>query len=226
MVKSSAARKGKSRKLRGRQPNRRRSPLFPPVVPFDRVFCNLVLRQTLQYPKLAINSMISGGITVKSMFDGVWSKLRDCFSQVWIVKVTVYAMAGVGFDEPGYHLLNLAPNKEFEITSKTTFPVLASLPGTRTSRIMRMVSGTWHPTGMDERKWLKTDSMTALMDYVYMSSCQTSDGKASAAYPLELTFDCHVKLRGINSNILNPTADPPSGEVDERMADGFVNLST
>lgn len=220
MVKSSAARKSKSRKPRRRQIARRREPLFPPVIPFDKVFLNVVLRHVIQNPSQPINSYIMTDISIKSMFDGLWSKLRECFSQVWIVKIHIYAMAGVGFDEPGYHLMNLAPNKEFEVSEKTSFATLASLPGTRTSRITRMVSGVWYPTGMDERVWHKTDSETALMDYIYRSSCQKSSGAASANYPVDITVDYHVKLRGISYTSLQ--------RIDEMVGldAEFVDLAT
>lgn len=220
MVKSVAARKGKGRKSRGRATRSRRQSSFPPVIPFDKVFLNMVMRQTQQVESQPINSHIEGAISIKGMFDGIWSHLRDCFSQVWIVKVTVYIMAGVGYDEPGYHLINMAPKNEFDITAGTKFVTLASLPGTRTARITRMVSGTWRPTGMDERMWFKTDSNAVLFEYFYKSSCQKSGGTATASYPVEITVDYHVKLRGINYRTL------AESNSDDGLDAEFVSLST
>lgn len=220
MAKSSATRKGKSRKPRRRQPNRRRNSIFPPIIPFDKVFVNVVLRHVIQLPDRPINSVTEQDITIKDMFDGPWSKLRECFSQVWIGKIHVYAMTGVGFEEPGYHLINVAPNKEFEISAKTSFAMLASLPGTKTARISRMVSSVWYPTGMDERKWFKTDSTDCLLQYVYQSSCQKTDGKAAGTFPVDFTVDCHVKLRGVNYTSLQRSFE------DEGLDAEFVNLST
>lgn len=220
MVKSHAARKGKSRQPRRGKPNRRRVSIFPPVIPFDKVFVNVVLRHVIQNAVQPINSSIVGSVSIKDMFDGPWSKLRECFSEVWILKIHVYVMSGVGFDEPGYHLLNVAPKKEFEVTDKTSFATLASLPGTRTSRITRMVSGIWHPTGMDERIWFKTDSVGVLMEYLYRSSCQKSNGTASKSFPVDITIDCHVKLRGVNYTALMRKSE------DEGLDADFVNLTT
>lgn len=223
MVKSFAARKGKGRKPR-RRTNRRRhiapqSP-FPPIIPFDRMYMNVVLRQVIQYPDQPINASLEGFVSVRNMFDGVWVKMRDIFSQMWVVKIHVYVMAGVGFEEPGYHLINVAPQDEFKITAKTSFTTLAGLPGTRTSRITRMVSGVWYPTGMDERKWYSIKDDAVLADYVYKSSCQKSGGTASSTYPVDVTIDCHVKLRGVSYTRLQRSVEEDGLDAE------FVNLAT
>lgn len=220
MARSTKSRKNKSRKSRRRTVSRKRDSVFPPIIPFNRVFLNVVMRQVIQYPKQELNSTITGSVTVKSMFDGMWKKLGECFSQVWITKIHVYAMTGVGFDEPGYHLMNVAPDKEFEVSANTSFATMAGLPGTRTSRITRMVSGIWYPTGMDERLWFKTDSSTVLTDYIYKASCQKAGGTATTSFPLDITIDCHVKLRGINYQSLQRSADEHGLDVE------FVNLAT
>lgn len=220
MVKPRAARKGKSRKPRRRQPNRRRVSLFPPIIPFDKVYLNVVLRNVIQNATQPVNSTIEGDITIKSIFDGAWSKLRECFSEVWFLKVHVYVMSGVGFDEPGYHLINVAPKQEYEVTAKTSFAMMASLPGTRTARLTRMVSGVWYPTGMDEKLWFKTDSPVTLTKYLYRSSCQKTGGQATASFPVDITIDCHVKLRGVNYTALARRYE------DDGLDAEFVNLAT
>lgn len=221
MVKKTSTRKNNRRKSRGRITRPRRVSEFPPAIPFNACFMDVVLRHVTEYPSQAINSRIDKAIAVSDLFDGVWAGLGTTFSQVRIKKIHLYAQSGVGFSERGYHAINLAPKVEFEITENTKFSTLATLPGTKMARITRLVSGLWYPTGPDERLWTKTDSKAALMDFTYMSDLQKSDGAATATSPLVMTMDAHVRLRGINYSKLKGTLE----QGDELDAE-FVNLAT
>lgn len=194
---------------------------FPPPIPFNMCFMDVVLRHVEEHSSQAINSRIDKDITVAGLFAGVWAGLGTTFSQVRVKKVHIYAQAGVGLNERGYHAINFAPKMEFEINEKTSFSVLATLPGTRMARITRMVSGVWYPTGPNERMWMKTDLTDALFDYTYMSDSQISGGAATATSPLIVTIDAHVRLRGINYSKLKSNVE----QGDELDAE-FVNLAT
>lgn len=220
MVKRASTRKNKSRKPRRRSANARRLSNFPPAIPFHLCFMNVVLRHVLEYSTQPINSRLDSAITIADMFDGPWTELRGVFSEVKVLKVHIYAMSGSSFDERGYHAINLAPMNEFEISEKTTFPMLMSLPGTKADRITRLVSAVWYPTAPNERMWMKTDSNAKLMDWTYMSHAQASGGTAAASYPLEITIDAHVKVRGVSYQRLKARAS--DGELDAE----FVNLAT
>lgn len=223
MVKSFAAMRKKSRTPRRRRPNSRRTTIFPPIIPFDKVIMNVVTRHVYEYSEYPKNSVFNGSLSIKSILNGPWSKLRDCFSQLWILKVHMYAVTGAGLNEPGYHLINLAPSDEFSYTDQTKFSTLASLPGTETSRIATTVSSVWYPTGMDERRWFETDNQLTLMQYIYQTAGQRSKGQGKTeveTFPVTFTFDCHVKLRGVNNAMLKRRV-----EGDEFGAK-FVNLTT
>lgn len=190
------------------------------MIPFHTVFMDIVLRHVVSNASQPINSRIDEGITIKSLFSGPWSGIAETFSQVKVKRVHLYASAGVGYEERGYHLLNLSPRMEFEVTGTTKFDVLMTLPGTKMNRMTRMVSSVWFPTDPSERMWLKTDSGASLMDYSYMSKGQTSGGTAAANYPLEIVIDAHVRVRGVNYAKLKSTLDG-----DELDAE-FINLAT
>lgn len=221
MVKKTTTRKNNSRKSRRRTTRPRRVNNFPPAIPFNMCFMDVVLRHVSEHKSQPINSRIDVPVAVSKLFEGVWAELGTTFSQVRIKKIHLYAQSGVGYSDRGYHAMNLAPKLEFEITDKTNFQTLATLPGTRMSRITRMISSVWYPTGPDERMWMKTDSNAVLMDYTYMSDAQKSDGAASVTSPLIITMDAHVRLRGINySKLQNALA------IGEELDAEFVNLAT
>lgn len=220
MVRPIKNRKNKSRRLK-RRPIRRQPRLrFPPVIPFHTVFVDMTLRNVITYDKQPINSRIDTILTIDSIFDGPWSTLRDSFSQVRVKHISIYVTSGVGFDERGFHVLNVAPKSEFQVNDKTTFPVLAALPGSKQARITQMLTGVWYPTGPDERSWNLTMAKSGLVDFTYMCRDMVSNGTASATFPLEITIDSHVRLRGVNYHQLQPTA------VDDDLDVEFVHLAT
>lgn len=124
--------------------------------------------------------------------------MKSVFSQIRVTKAILYVTSGVGANERGFHAVNMAPKDEFEVSAKTSFTSFASLPGTRMSRIGRMISAEWHPTGSSERNWFKVDSAATIFDYCYRSESMDDGGKSTATYPVELVMDFHVKLRGVN----------------------------
>lgn len=198
MVKASKNRKDHRRRSSRRAFGKRRVLNFPPVIPFHTVFMDIVLRNVIGYPSQPINSRIDIGISFNSIFDGVWTSLRGVFSQVKLKKVHVYVMSGVGLGERGYHAMNLAPKNEYQINEKTTFQVLTALPGTKMARITQMVTGVWFPTEPADKSWNLVNSQAALVEMTYMSKDIVSSGTASSSYPVEITIDAHVKLRGVN----------------------------
>lgn len=171
---------------------------FPPVIPFHTVFMDIVLRSVISYPTQPINSRVDTSVTITSIFNGVWSSLRDTFSQVKLHRIHVYVMTGVGVEERGYHALNVAPRSEYQITEKTTFSTLMAIPGTKMARVTRTVSGVWFPTEPSEKGWNLTAAKSSLMEFVYMSKDMVSGGTATATYPVEITIDAHVRLRGVS----------------------------
>lgn len=218
MVKPIKNRKNKSRKSRPRQ-TRRRLLMYPPMIPFNMCFLNVVLRHVINYDKQAINSRIDKAVSMEELFSSPWSHLREVFSQVKVKKIHVYVSALTSYSERGMHAINVAPKSEFNLSDKLTFSLLMSTPGTRAGRLTQLVSGVWFPTGTDERLWFSTTSKASLMDFTYMATGQLSGGTATATYPVEITIDAHVKLRGINYSGL---AIRESMELDSE----FVNLAT
>lgn len=190
--------KSRSRKIRGKARFRRGRVNLPPVIPFNRCYMDVVLRHVLNFERQPLNSWLEVPISVSSLFDGPWTPLRSCFSQVKIKRVHVYAMTGVGFDERGYHAINLSAAAEYSISNKIAFPLLLSLPGSKADRIHRMLINTWFPTSAAERLWFATDSGMKIADMIYMSNAQVSSGSAVNMYPVEITIDAHVRVRGVN----------------------------
>lgn len=193
----------KARKNRRRKPGRKariskRRLGFPPVISFNKCFMDITLRHVLSFEKQPINSWQSIPISIASLFDGPWDNLRLCFSEVKVKRIHVYAMSGVSLSERGYHALNVAPKAEFDISEKIKFQTLMSIPGTNADRINRTISGVWYPTSTSERLWFSIASQAALVEAVYMSTAQISSGAVSSNFPLEMTIDAHVRVRGVN----------------------------
>lgn len=159
---------------------------------------DIVLRHVVENERLPINGRIDQSITISGLFASPWDTIGTTFSQVRLKRLHIYVQTGVGCEERGYHAINVAPKVEFEVTDKTSFPLLCSLPGTRMARITRMISGVWIPTGPDERMWMKTDSAAALAEYVYLVNGQKGDGTANQTFPVTVTIDAHVQLRRVN----------------------------
>lgn len=170
---------------------------FPPVIPFNKCFMDITLRHVMSFDKQPINSWQTLSLTPAMLFNGPWDILRSCFSETKVKRINVYAMAGVGYDERGYHALNVAPKAEFNITSNVKFQTFLSLPGTKADRISRSLHGTWFPTSPAERVWFPIGSVVTFVDMVYISTSQVSSGSASASFPLEITIDAHVRVRGV-----------------------------
>lgn len=205
MAKSTKNRKNHKYKFGRRSKASNRPVRFPPTISFNRVGMRAILRHVIVNPAQPINSLVSNAVKISDLTNAPWDGLKAVFSQVKVMKVHMYALAGVGTAGNGYHVLNLAPLNEFEHTKSTTFSTLCTLPGSKMDVIGRMITAEWHPTGSDERQWFKIDAKNELMDYVYMTNCQGSKGAAAASFPLELTLDVYIKFRGINYQKLTST---------------------
>lgn len=158
---------------------------------------DITLRHVMSFEKQPINSWQTISFSPAMLFNGPWDMLKSCFSEVKVKRISVYALTGVGYNERGYHALNVAPKTEFDFAPSVKFNTFLSLPGTNADRISRTLNGIWYPTSPAERVWFPISGTNTFVDLVYISTSQVSTGSASASFPLEITVDAHVRLRGV-----------------------------
>lgn len=164
-----------------------------PLIPFGKHFLDTTIRHSV-VQSIGNNTQAYQALSPKILLSGVFGNLRNVFSQVRVRRVDLYIIPALGLTARGYHLVHLAPKREFAYVPGLDFKIAAGWPGSKVDRIFESLAVSWYPTDSTEKVWFSTKASEALVDYFYISSCQLMNEEKS---DIQIVVDCHVTLRGV-----------------------------
>lgn len=184
---------------------------YPPRIDFKTIYFNHTIR-FCDMVEIQSNSIWIQDFELKSLFGSSYSGLATVFSEVKILKVTIWAMPEVSPVLQGSAVMNVAPSQMNEITHKSKMHTIASAPGSIIRRCTRALNAYYVPTEPTEKDWFKTDDPRIIAKVAILHDLVDSTQNPKITY--DIVVDVHIKMRGMHYSKFNEPLFSSSNQDD------------